>query len=60
MQYRQINLSIYISILGEAFLAEQFFLFIDILLKLQQPILICFCKFGCNSVVIEDLLILLV
>jgi len=27
------------------FLAAQFFFFIDILLKLQKQILICFCKF---------------
>ena len=44
---------------GKMFLAAQFFLFIDILLKLQQPVLICFCNFNCNSVVIEDLLRLL-
>jgi len=36
--------------LGQTFLATRFFLFIEILLKLQQPILICFCKFSCNSV----------
>ena len=33
-----------------------FFLFIDILLKLQQKILICFCKCSCNSVIIMGLL----
>jgi len=32
------------------FLQHSFFLFIDILLKLQQHVLICFCKFSCNSV----------
>jgi len=31
------------------FLAAQFFLFTDILLKLQQQILTCFCKFSWNS-----------
>jgi len=35
---------------GQNFLAAQFFLFIDILLKLQQQpeqeIVICFCKFS--------------
>jgi len=42
--------------LGQIFIAAQFFLFIDILLKLQQQILICFCKFSCNSVMIMGLL----
>jgi len=31
--------------LNQTFLATQFFLFINILLKLQQQVLICFCKF---------------
>jgi len=30
---------------GSNFSCSSFFLFIDILLKLQQQILICFCKF---------------
>jgi len=33
-------------LLGQTFFAIQFFLFIDILLKLQQQILICFCKWS--------------
>ena len=37
---------------GQSYLAVQFFLFINILLKLQQQILSCVCKFGCNSVII--------
>jgi len=45
--------------LGQNFLAAEFFLFIDILLKLQHQILICFCKFSCNYVVIVGLLRLL-
>jgi len=32
-------------------LQHSFFLFIDILLKLQPQILILFCKFSCNSVI---------
>jgi len=42
--------------LGQNFLAAEFFLFIDTSLKLQQQILMCFCKFSCNSVVIVGLL----
>jgi len=43
--------------LGQTFLQHSFFLLnIDILLKLQQQILICFCKFSCNSVIIVGLL----
>jgi len=42
------------------FLTTQFYLFIDILLKLQQQTLICFCKFSCNSVIIMGLLRILV
>jgi len=43
--------------LGQTFFAAQFFLLnIDILLKLQQQILICFCKFTCNSAIIVALL----
>ena len=30
-----------------------FFLFIDILLKLKQQIVTCFCKFNCNSVILK-------
>ena len=46
--------------LGQIFFAAQFFLLnIDILLKLQQQILICFCKFSCNSVIIVGLLLFL-
>jgi len=37
------------------FLQRCFFLFIDILLKLQQQILTCFRKFCCNSVIIMGL-----
>jgi len=43
-------------LLGQNFLAAQVFLFIDTLLKLQQQIFICFCKFSCNSVIIVGLL----
>jgi len=32
------------------------FFLIDILLKLQEQIMICFCKFSCNSVIIMGLL----
>jgi len=42
--------------LGQTFLAAQILLFIDILLKVQQQILIYFCKFSCNSVMIMGLL----
>ena len=43
--------------LDQTFFAAQFFLLnIDILLKPQQQILICFCKFSCNSVIIVGLL----
>jgi len=35
--------------LGQIFL---FFLVINILLKLQQHILVCFCKFSCNSAIL--------
>jgi len=42
------------------FLVAEFLLFIDTLLKLQQQILIYFCKVGCNSVIIVGLLRLLV
>jgi len=35
--------------LGQNFLAAEFFLVIDILLKLQQQILICFSKYCCTS-----------
>jgi len=45
--------------LGQNFLAAQFFLVIDILLKWQQQILICFCKFRCNSKIVMGLLRLL-
>jgi len=45
--------------LGQNFLAAEFFLVIDILLKLQQHILICFCKFSCNSEILMGLLRLL-
>jgi len=38
------------------FLQHNFFLFIDILLKLQQQIVIYFCKFSCNYVIIMGLL----
>ena len=41
---------------GQNFLAAQFFLFTEILLKLQEQIVICFCKFSCNSVIIMGLL----
>jgi len=43
-------------IVGSNFSCYSFFLFIDILLKLQQLILTCFCKFRCNSVKIIGLL----
>jgi len=44
-------------IAGSDFHAAQFsFLFIDILLKLQQQMLICFCKFSCYSVILMCLL----
>jgi len=36
-------------LLGQNFLAAEFFLVINILLKLQQQILIRFCTFSCNS-----------
>jgi len=36
--------------LGQTYLAAQFFLVIDILLKLQQQMLICI--FSCNSIII--------
>jgi len=45
--------------LGQTFLATQFFLFINILLKLQQQILVrtvCFGKVSCISVIIMGLL----
>jgi len=43
--------------LGQTFFAAQFFLLnVDTLLKLQQQILMCFCKFICNSVIIVGLL----
>jgi len=46
------NLSI-----GQTFSASQFFLLnIDILLKLQQPMLIWFSTFSCNSVTKVSLL----
>jgi len=35
--------------LGQNFLLQSFFVVINISLKLQQHILICFCKFRCNS-----------
>jgi len=39
--------------LRQAYLSAQFFfLFIDILLKLQQQILVCFCKLSYISVII--------
>jgi len=38
--------------LGQNFFAAQFFIFINILLKLQKQILIYFCKFTCNSDII--------
>ena len=38
--------------LVKIFLQRSFFLFINILLKLQQLVLICFCKFSCNSVIV--------
>ena len=44
---------------GQNFLAAEFFLVIDILLKLQQQILICFCKFSCIFEIIMGLLRLL-
>jgi len=44
--------------LGQNLLAAEFFLIIDILLKLQQ-ILICFCKFSCNSEIVMGMLRLL-
>jgi len=40
--------------LGQNFLQHIFFLFIDILLKLQQQILTCFCKFSWNFMIILD------
>jgi len=46
------------SSLCKIILAAEFFLFADNLLKLQQ-ILICLCKFSCNSVIIVGLLQLL-
>jgi len=42
--------------LGQNFLAAHFFLFIDILLKLQQQTVICLCKFSYNPVIIMGLL----
>jgi len=45
---------------SQTYFAAQFFLLIDMLLKLQQQILSCFCKFSCNSVIIVGLLRLLV
>jgi len=35
---------------------KSFFFFIDILLKIQQQRLICFCKYTCNSVIIKGFL----
>jgi len=43
-------------LLGQNFLAVEFFLVINILLKLQQQILICFCKFRCKSEIVMGLL----
>jgi len=42
--------------LCQTFLAAEFFLLIDILLKLQQQMFICFYNFSCNSVIIMGLL----
>jgi len=46
------SLQVKIYRLVQIFLQRTFFLFIDILLKLQQLILIWFCKFSCNSVIV--------
>jgi len=43
-------------LLGQTFWQHSFFLFIDILLKIQQQILKCFCNICCNSVIIMNLL----
>jgi len=43
----------------QIFLQQSFFSSSIVLLKLQQQILICFCKFSCNSVIIVGLLRLL-
>jgi len=53
IRLKNVNLSSGLSFL------TVFFPFIDTLLKLQQQILICFCKFSFNSVVIVSLLLLL-
>ena len=45
--------------LGQNFLEADFFLITDILLKLKQQILICSCKFSCNSEIVMGLLRLL-
>jgi len=47
---KKVNLS-----LGQIYLAAQFF-FTNTLFKLQQQILICFCNFWGNSVIILGLL----
>jgi len=47
------------SSLRQSFLAAQLFFFYQYLLKLQQLILMCFCKFSCNSDIIIGLLRLL-
>jgi len=47
------------SSLGQNFLATELFLVIDILLKLQQQIVTCFCKFSCNPEILVGLLRLL-
>jgi len=50
--YHQVKIHRWVKL----FLQHCFFLFIDILLKLQQQILISFCKFCCNSVIIMGFL----
>jgi len=50
--FKKVKINHYVKIYGwvKLFVQRSFFLFIDILFKLQQQILICFCKFSCNSV----------
>jgi len=43
-----------ITVRPKFFCSRVFFFIIDILLKLQQQILICFCKFSCNSEVLTS------
>jgi len=42
---------------GQNFLAAQRLFFIDILLKLQKQILICFGNFSCNSNIINGFVV---